>query len=65
MNAEMIKKITALAEERKKRYTQLQISQMTGVSRPHISNFESGRVNNAYLYDFYINKFGGQHDADE
>ena len=32
---------------------------MTGVSRSHIANFESGRVNNMYLYDFYINKFGG------
>lgn len=59
MNDDMIKKIRALAEERKKKYTQLEVSKMTGVSRPHITNFENGRVNNAYLYDFYVDHFGG------
>lgn len=52
-------KIKLLVEERKREFTQLEIAKMTGVSRSHIANFESGRVNNMYLYDFYINKFGG------
>jgi len=50
-------RIKLLSAERKKKYTQLEVSKMTGVSRSHIANFESGRVNNAYLYDFYINHF--------
>lgn len=55
-------KIKLLVVNRKKVCTQLEVSKMTGVSRSHISNFESGRVNNMYLYDFYINKFGGSGD---
>lgn len=54
---ELKKKIKRMAELRKLKYTQDEISKMTGVSRPHISNFEQGRVNNMYLYDFYINMF--------
>ena len=50
-------RIKLLSAERKKKYTQLEVSKMTGVSRSHIANFESGRVNNAYLYDFYISHF--------
>lgn len=52
-------KIKILASNRKKKCTQLEVSKMTGVSRSHIANFENGRVNNAYLYDFYIDHFGG------
>lgn len=52
-------RIEQLAVNRKKKCTQLEVSKMTGVSRSHIANFENGRVNNAYLYDFYINHFGG------
>lgn len=50
-------RIKLLSAERKKKYTQLEVSKMTGVSRSHIANFENGRVNNAYLYDFYIKHF--------
>lgn len=56
-------KIKLLVEERKRKCTQLEVSKMTGVSRSHIANFESGRVNNMYLYDFYINRFGGSENA--
>lgn len=63
MNNEIKERIKALAAQRKNKYTQMEISKMTGVSRSHISNFESGRVNNAYLYDFYINNFGGSEHA--
>lgn len=55
-------RIKLLSAERKKKYTQLEVSKMTGVSRSHIANFESGRVNNAYLYDFYITHFKGPED---
>lgn len=54
---ELKKKIKRMSELRKLKYTQEEISKMTGVSRSHISNFEQGRVNNMYLYDFYINMF--------
>lgn len=60
---ELKEKIKILAIERRKRCTQLEVSKMTGVSRPNISNFENGRVNNAYLYDFYLNHFGGFPDG--
>lgn len=56
---ELKEKIQMLASERKRNYTQLEVSKMTGVSRSNISNFEKGRVNNAYLYDFYLSHFGG------
>lgn len=52
-------KIKLLVDERKKKYSQLEVSKMTGVSRSHIANFENLRVNNMYLYDFYLNQFGG------
>lgn len=52
-------KIKILVNERKKKFSQLEISKMTGVSRSHIANFENLRVNNMYLYDFYLNQFGG------
>lgn len=55
-------KIKTMAAQRKKEYTQMEVSKMTGVSRSHIANFESGRVNNAYLYDFYINHFKAPED---
>ena len=56
---EIKEKIKRLVEERKKTCTQLEVAMMTGVSRPNVANFEAGRVNNMYLYDFYITKFGG------
>lgn len=57
---ELYDKIQKMALERKKRrITQEALSQMTGVSRSHISNFERGVVNNMYLYDFYQKMFGG------
>lgn len=49
--------------ERKKTCTQEEVSKMTGVSRSNIANFEAGRVNNMYLYDFYLTKFGGPGDG--
>ena len=52
-------RIKELVEERKKTCTQLEVSLLTGVSRSNIANFEAGRVNNMYLYDFYLTKFGG------
>ena len=55
-------RIKLLSAERKKRYTQIEVSKMTGVSRSHIANFENGRVNNAYLYDFYVNHFAEPED---
>ena len=54
-----IDNLKSLVEIRKKNCSQLEVAQMTGVSRPHIANFEAGRVNNMYLYDFYLYKFGG------
>lgn len=59
MKFELKDKIKILTEERKKTCTQSEVSKMTGVSRSNISNFENGRVNNAYLYDFYLSHFGG------
>ena len=59
MKVELKDKIKILAMERKKAFTQSEVSRMTGVSRSNISNFEKGRVNNAYLYDFYLSHFGG------
>lgn len=56
---EINEKIKLLVDERKKKYSQLEVSKMTGVSRSHIANFENLRVNNMYLYDFYLNQFGG------
>lgn len=37
--------------------TQKDVSKITGVSRPHIANFEALRVNNMYLYSFYHDMF--------
>lgn len=54
---ELKDKLNMLVNRRKELFTQEQISKMTGVSRSHISNFENGRVNNMYLYDFYMNHF--------
>lgn len=56
---EINEKIKLLVNERKKKFSQLEVSKMTGVSRSHIANFENLRVNNMYLYDFYLNQFGG------
>lgn len=56
---EINEKIKLLVDERKKKFSQLEVSKMTGVSRSHIANFENLRVNNMYLYDFYLNQFGG------
>lgn len=56
---EIKEKIFELAKKRKEKMTQEEVSKMTGVSRPNIANFERGRVNNMYLYDFYLNAFGG------
>lgn len=56
---EINEKIKLLVNERKKKFSQLEVSKMTGVSRSHIANFENLRVNNMYLYDFYLNHFGG------
>ena len=56
-------KLSILVQNRKRSCTQLEVSKMTGVSRSHIANFESGRVNNMYLYDFYLTKFGGLEDV--
>lgn len=55
-------KIREMVIERKKTCTQEEVSKMTGVSRSNIANFEAGRVNNMYLYDFYLTKFGGTGD---
>ena len=57
---EIYDKIQVMAFNRKKRHiTQEAVSKMTGVSRSNISNFERGIVNNMYLYEFYLNNFGG------
>lgn len=37
--------------------TQKDVSEITGVSRPHIANFEALRVNNMYLYSVYQDMF--------
>lgn len=60
INDELRQKIEGLVVRRKEAgYTQLNISDMTGVSRSNIANFERGFVNNMYLYDFYVSRFGG------
>lgn len=60
INEELRRKIAELTIARKKSgYTQKDIWLITGVSRSNVANFERGIVNNMYLYDFYINKFGG------
>ena len=57
---EIYDKIQVMSFNRKKRHiTQETVSKMTGVSRSNISNFERGIVNNMYLYEFYLNNFGG------
>jgi predicted transcriptional regulator len=40
-----------------KKITQIEMSKITGVSRPNIANFENGRVNNMYLYNMYRSMF--------
>lgn len=62
---EVKQRIHNLVENRRKTCTQLEVSKMTGVSRSHIANFERGIVNNMYLYDFYLTKFGGSENADK
>ena len=60
MNQDLRSKIYSLVVLRKKSgLTQKAISEMTGVSRSNIANFERGFVNNMYLYDFYLDRFGG------
>ena len=64
INEELRRKVADLVVRRKKAgFTQLNISDMTGVSRSNIANFERGIINNMYLYDFYITKFGGINDG--
>lgn len=50
-------KIKKLATARKKIMTQKEMSELSGISRSNIANFEAGRVNNMYLYDLYISMF--------
>lgn len=50
-------KIKKLAAARKKLMTQKEMSEISGISRSNIANFEAGRVNNMYLYDLYISMF--------
>lgn len=60
INQELKQKILSLVILRKKSgLTQKDISEMTGVSRSNIANFERGFINNMYLYDFYLDRFGG------
>lgn len=60
INEELRQKVAYLVIRRKASgLTQLNISDMTGVSRSNIANFERGFVNNMYLYDFYVSRFGG------
>ena len=61
---EIKERIHDMVENRRKTCTQKEVAEMTGVSRSHIANFERGIVNNMYLYDFYLNKFGGSRNAD-
>ena len=65
MRMNLTEKLHYMVEKRKQSFTQEQISKMTGVSRSHISNFENGRVNNMYLYDFYMNHFYKEGDVNE
>ena len=64
INDELRRKVADLVIRRKNAgFTQLNISDMTGVSRSNIANFERGFVDNMYLYDFYVTKFGGIEDG--
>lgn len=66
INEELRQKVAGLVVRRKEAgYTQLNISDMTGVSRSNIANFERGFVNNMYLYDFYVSRFGGIDNGEE
>lgn len=62
---ELKERIHNLVENRRKTCTQMEVAKMTGVSRSHIANFERGIVNNMYLYDFYLTKFGGPENANK
>lgn len=66
INEELRQKVTDLVIRRKASgLTQLNISDMTGFSRSNIANFERGFVNNMYLYDFYVSRFGGVDNGHE
>lgn len=66
INEELRRKVADLVIRRKHAgFTQLNISDMTGVSRSNIANFERGFVNNMYLYDFYVSNFGGADNGHE
>ena len=52
---EQIKKWVEIRKARK--ITQQAMAEITGVSRPHIANFENLRVNNMYLFNYYRNLF--------
>lgn len=66
INEELRQKVAGLVIRRKASgLTQLNISDMTGVSRSNIANFERGFVNNMYLYDFYVFNFGGVDNGEE
>ena len=55
---ETLAQIKRWAKVRKdKKITQIEMSKITGVSRPNIANFENGRVNNMYLYNMYRSMF--------
>lgn len=55
---ETLAQIRRWAKVRKdKKITQIEMSKITGVSRPNIANFENGRVNNMYLYNMYRSMF--------
>lgn len=58
MTKELKDKIRILADARSKKMTQQEMSELSGVSRSNIANFEAGRVNNMYLYDLYLSMFG-------
>lgn len=60
MNIE--EKIKNMALIRKRTCSQADVAEWSGYSRSHIANFEAGRVNNMYLYNFYLEKFGGHKD---
>lgn len=66
INEELRRKVADLVIRRKNAgFTQFNISYMTGVSRSNIANFERGFVNNMYLYDFYVSRFGGIENGKE
>ena len=58
MTKELKDKIRILADVRSQKMTQQEMSELSGVSRSNIANFEAGRVNNMYLYDLYLSMFG-------